>query len=251
MEKTIEDMHKTFLEFNDRAIASGIQKGAPALAGHLKATAERLGELAKNSTEESDVDEDENDHGRSVQPGVGEPRGLHQRGEVGGPEPAAMLGYQATFGEEDEEEEEDAGEIAAPIAQSALDNHLPLSNGTGTENMQQLRNEGRESNTQGLNKTKRGASQQKWLEPLDNNVEQVLSNKRLYMEGRRSVPVSGINASLGSEERPLPARKAPYYSPSLNSSGGPQTPESSTDAHWPTEVKRGQPRHTPVTINHA
>ena len=114
MERTIEDMHKTFLEFNDRAIAAGIEKGAPALAGQLRSTAERLSELAKNSTEDSEGEEDENDTVRSVQPVAAEPRSRRQGGGLGS-ERVSMLGYQATFGEE-EEDEEDAGEIVAPPA---------------------------------------------------------------------------------------------------------------------------------------
>ena len=234
MEKTIEDMHKTFLEFKDRAIASGIQKGAPSLAGHLKATAERLGELAKNSTEESDAEEDENDHGRPVQSAAIEPRSRQQRRE-GGPESASMLGYQATFGEEEEEEEEDAGEIAAPSAQFELENRLPLSGWTGTENMQQLRNKGRESRTQSLNNTRPVPYQQKWVDVLDDGIEQFLRSKGLYRDGRYSVPFYAVDSSLGSEETPLPTVNPPYHSPSLTSSEGPHTPES-MNVHWPNET---------------
>ncbi len=232
MEKTIEDMHKTFLEFNNRAIASGIQKGAPALAGHLKSTAERLSELAKNSTEDSDVEEDENDHGRTVQPVATESRSRKQ-GRGLGPEPVSMMGYQATFGEEEEdEEEEDAGEIAAP---SELDNILPLSDWTGTESMQQLRNEGPKSNTQGFNNITPVDPQQNWVDVLDSNIEQFLRSKGLYLDGQYSEPFGPINPTLGSEEASLPAVNSPYYSPSLVSSGEPQTPES-TDVHWPNEA---------------
>ncbi len=220
-------MHKTFLDFNDRAIASGIQKGAPALAGHLKSTAERLSELAKNSAEESDVEEDENDLGRSVQPVAAGPRSRRQGKELG-PEPASMLGYQTTFGEEEDEEEEDAGEIAAPPAQFELDNNLPLSDWTGTE-MQQLRNEGPKSNARGLNNIR--PVQQNWVDVLDNNIEQFLRNRGLYLDGQYSVAFDPIDPSLGSEETPLPAVNSPYRSPSLNSSGGPHTPES-TDVYW-------------------
>ena len=221
-------MHKTFLDFNDRAIASGIQKGAPVLAGHLKSTAERLSELAKNSTEESDAEEDENDLGRSIQPVAAEPRSRRQ-GRESGPEPASMLGYQTTFGEEEDEEEEDAGEIAAPPAQFELDNNLPLSEWTGTENMQQLQSEGPISNTRGLSNSK--PVQQNWIDVLDKNMEQFLRNKGLYLDGQYPVP---LGPSFGSEETSLPAVNSPYGSPSLNSSGGPHTPES-TDVYWPNK----------------
>lgn len=227
-------MHKTFLEFNERAIASGIQKGAPALAGHLKSTAEKLSELAKNSTEESDGEEDENDPGRSMQSVATEPRS-RRRGRELGPEPASMLGYQTTFGEEEEDEEqEDAGEITIPPAQ--LDN-LPLSDWIGTELMQQLPSEGPRSNTWGLNNIR--PVQQKWVDVLDNNIEQFLRSKGLYLEGQYSVaensgPVGPIDHSLVSEETPLPAVNSPYSSPSIPSSGGPHTPQS-VDARWPNE----------------
>ena len=224
-------MHKTFLEFSDRAIASGIQKGAPALAGHLQSTAERLSELAKNSTEESDVEEDEIDSTRSVQPMAAENRNRRQ-GRVSGLEPASMLGYQTTFGEEDEEEEEDAGEIAAPPVQSDLDNHLPLSDWTGTENMQQLRSEDTKSTTWGQNSIR--PVRQGWVSNLDNNIEQFLRSKGLYLDGQYSAAFGPVDPSLGSEEISLPAVSSPYRSPSLNSSRGPHTPES-IDAHWRTE----------------
>lgn len=232
LEKTIEDMHKTFLEFNDRAITSGIQKGAPALAGYLKSTAERLSELAKSSAEESEIEEDENDPGRSVQPMAAQARSRRQGRDLG-PEPASMLGYQTTFGEEEDGEEEDAGEIAAPPARFLLDNNLPLSNWTGAENVQQLRSEGPKSNTQGPDNNIRPV-QQNWDDVLDNNIEHFLRSKGLYLDGQYSVAFGPNDPSLGSEEIPLLAVQSPYCSPSLNSSGGPHTPESA-DAHWPHE----------------
>lgn len=224
-------MHKMFLEFNDRAVASGIQRRAPGLAGHLKSTAERLSELAKNSTEESDGNEDENDPSSSVQAVPAEPRSRRQDRELG-EEPASMLGYKTTFGEEEDEEEEDIGEITIPPAQ--LDN-LPLSDWIGTEYMQQLPSESPKSNTRGLNNIR--PVQQNWIDVLDNNIEQFLRSKGLYLDGQYSVaehfgPVGPIDPSLGLEETPLPAVSSPYRSPSINSSGGPNTPQS-TDAHWP------------------
>ena len=227
-------MHKTFLGFNDRAIASGIQKGAPALAGHLKVTAERLNELAKNSTEESDAEEDENDAGRSIRPVAAGPRS-RQQGRGLGPGAVSALGYQAAFGEEEDEEDEDAGEITAPSAQFQLDNRLPLSDWTGTENIQQLRNEGPRSNTQGRNNIRPVPARHNWVDVLDKNVEQFLRSKGLYRDGQYSVPYSPIDPPLGSEERSLPTVNPPYYSPSLNSSGGPHTPQS-TDLRWPNET---------------
>lgn len=226
-------MHKTFLEFNDKAIAAGIQKGAPALAGQLRSTAERLNELAKNSTEESEGEEDENDTVRSVQPVAAEPRSRRQGG-ASGPEAVSMLGYQATFGEE-EDEEEDAGEIAAPPAQCELDNHLPLSKWTGTEGMQQLRSEGPKSNKRRLHNIKPMPYQQKWVDVLDSSIEQFLRSKGLYLDSQSSVPFDAVTPPLGSEATPIPAVSSLCCSPSLNSSGGPHTPES-IDGHWPNEA---------------
>lgn len=224
-------MHKTFVEFSDTAMALGIQKGAPDLAGHLQATTERLNELAKSGTEESDVEEDENDHGRSVQSVPAEPSS-RRRGMESGPGQVSMLGYQATYGEEEEEEEEDAGEIAAPPAQLELDNNLPMPDWTGTENMQQLRSEGPELNRRSANNIR--PVQRSWVNILDNNIEQFLRSKGLYLDGQFSEPFGPIDPSLGSEETSLPAVNSPYSSPSLNSSGGPHTPRS-TDAHWSNE----------------
>ena len=232
LEKTIEDMHKTFLEFNDRAIAAGIQKGAPALAGQLRSTAERLNELAKNSTEDSEGEEDENDTVRSVRPVATEPRSRRQGGGSG-PEAVSMLGYQATFGEE-EDEEEDAGEIAAPPAPCELDNRLPLSKWTGTEGMQQLRSEGPKSNMRRLHNIKPMPYQQKWVDVLDSSIEQFLRSKGLYLDGRYSVPFDAVTPPLGSEATRSPAVSSLCCSPSLISSGGPHTPES-IDGHWPKE----------------
>ena len=226
-------MHKTFLEFNDRAIAAGIQKGAPALAGQLRSTAERLNELAKNSTEESEGEEDENDTVRSVQPVAAGP-GSRRQGGVLGPEPVSMLGYQATFGEE-EDEEEDAGEIVAPSAQCELDNHLPLSKWTGTENMQQFRNEGPKSNMRRLHNIKPMSHQPKWVDVMDNSIEQFLRKKGLYLDGQYSVPFDATNPPLGSEVTRIPGVSSLCCSPSLSSSGGPHTPEN-IDGHWPNEA---------------
>ena len=233
LEKTIEDMHKTFLDFNDRAIAAGIQKGAPALAGQLRSTAEKLNELAKNSTEESEGEEDENDTVRPVQPVAAEPRS-RRPGGGSGPEAVSMLGYQATFGEE-EDEEEDAGEIAAPPAQCELDNHLPLSIWTGTEDVQQLRSEGPQSNMRRLQNIKPMPYQPKWVDVLDSNIEQFLRSKGLYRDGQYSVPFDAVTPPLSSKVTPVHAVSSPSCSPSLNSSGGPHTPEI-IDGHWPNEA---------------
>ena len=49
LEQTIDNMNKTFLEFNDSAIASGIQNWEPNLAEHLRLTLERFLSLARTS----------------------------------------------------------------------------------------------------------------------------------------------------------------------------------------------------------
>ena len=58
LESTIEDMNHSFLDFNDKAIASGIRKWEPSLAQDLKATMGHFLESARQITE-ADGEEDE------------------------------------------------------------------------------------------------------------------------------------------------------------------------------------------------
>ncbi len=139
LEKTIEDMHKTFLAFKDRAIASGIQDGSRALAKHLESTAEHLADLAKNSVRESDADDDELDPVLSAEVAKGHERTqLNNRRRVvsTGSDHVPMLGYQTTL---DDEADDDDGEIArhALASQAPLES-LPLWDWTATEAMQQF-----------------------------------------------------------------------------------------------------------------
>lgn len=59
LESTIEKMHDSFLEFNDKAIASNIARWEPSLAEELKATMGRFIDYAKSMEHDSDIDEEE------------------------------------------------------------------------------------------------------------------------------------------------------------------------------------------------
>lgn len=59
LESTIEKMHDSFLEFNDKAIASNIDRWEPSLAEDLKATMGRFIDYAKSMEHDSDIDEEE------------------------------------------------------------------------------------------------------------------------------------------------------------------------------------------------
>lgn len=59
LESTIEKMHDSFLEFNDKAIASNIDRWEPSLAEDLKATMGRFIDYAKSMEPDSEIDEEE------------------------------------------------------------------------------------------------------------------------------------------------------------------------------------------------
>ncbi|MCJ1349302.1 hypothetical protein MMC31_007538 [Peltigera leucophlebia] len=59
LESTIERMHESFLEFNDKAIASNIGRWEPSLAEDLKATMGRFIDYAKIMEPNSEIDEEE------------------------------------------------------------------------------------------------------------------------------------------------------------------------------------------------
>lgn len=135
-------MNKAFLDFNEKAIAAGIQKGAPPLAKQLELTAERMSEFAKNSKHESDNEEEENEPSLSAQTvEIGQERAPNSRRRAAGSgtTPVSILGYQTTI---EEEHDDYDGEIAhqdpAPPAQ--LDQFL-LSDWTATEAIQLSRND--------------------------------------------------------------------------------------------------------------
>ena len=56
LEKTIQDMHKTFLDFQDEVAAAGLRNWNPVLAGSLHRSAAAFTELAKNGVHESDAE---------------------------------------------------------------------------------------------------------------------------------------------------------------------------------------------------
>ena len=59
LERTIQDMHKAFLDFQDEANAVGLRNWNPALAGNLHRSAATFAELAKNGIHESDAEGEE------------------------------------------------------------------------------------------------------------------------------------------------------------------------------------------------
>lgn len=139
LQKTIEDMNSTFMNFNARANASGIQNGNTALAKHLKSTADRLADLASSSTHDSDAEEEDVDRVLSTQTlDVDEGRQPQSRRTAtasGSSDRVPMLGYQTTF---DEGADDDDGEIArrALASENPLDG-VPLLDWTATEELQQ------------------------------------------------------------------------------------------------------------------
>lgn len=139
LEKTIEDMYKTFLTFKDKAIVSGIQDGSPVLAKHLESTAERLTNLATNSVHKSVGEDNELDPILSAEIAEGHERTqLNTRGTVVGTrsDHVPMLGYHTTL---DEEADDDDGEIARQtLASQASLEGFPLLDWTATEAMQQF-----------------------------------------------------------------------------------------------------------------
>lgn len=131
-------MHKAFQDFQEKAIAGGIQKGAPSLAKHLDTTAERISELVKISKHEPNSEEEELHPNLSTPPGENpENSASNSRRTVAAmsSNPAPVLGYQAAYEEEpDDYDGEIAHQDPAPSAQ--LD-QIPLSEWTATETMQQ------------------------------------------------------------------------------------------------------------------
>ncbi|MCJ1468702.1 hypothetical protein MMC07_007332 [Pseudocyphellaria aurata] len=59
LEQTIERMNRTFLDFNDKAIASGIGDWEPGLAGNLKSTMEHFIDCARSVAPESEAEDGE------------------------------------------------------------------------------------------------------------------------------------------------------------------------------------------------
>lgn len=139
LEKTIDDMNKTLLDFNDLAIASGIERANLSLARSLQSTVGRFAELARNSTHKSDIEEDDDDK-PILSAEVEQPRVCNLQRRVAAasqPHPVSMLGYETTF---EERADDDDGEIAQDFLTQAQSENLPiLSDWTSTEAMQQYR----------------------------------------------------------------------------------------------------------------
>ena len=116
LEKTIEDMNKTLLDFNGMALATGIQTGNPALAELLESTIERFAELAKNVTYVSDGEEEE----PQAEGDEAQQRNPRRVPESSAPRPVDMLGYQTTF---EAQADDFDGEIAQqnPTPQAQMD----------------------------------------------------------------------------------------------------------------------------------
>ena len=136
--KTIEDVHKVFLDFREKAVAGGIQKGAPGLAKHLDTAAERISELVKTSKHEPHNEDEELNPSPSTPPveiAENSTSNSRRKAAVMGSNRAPMLGYQTTFEEEpDDYDGETAHQDLAPSTQ--LD-QIPLSDWTAAEAMQQ------------------------------------------------------------------------------------------------------------------
>lgn len=131
-------MHKTFQDFREKAIAGGIQKGAPSLAKHLDATAERILELVKTSKHEPNNEDEEvinNLSSPPVEAAENSASNSHRTVAVMSSNPAPVLGYQTSFEEEPDDYD---GETAHqdPALSAQLD-QIPLSDWTATEAMQQ------------------------------------------------------------------------------------------------------------------
>lgn len=136
--QTIEDMHKVFLDFREKAIAGGIRKGAPSLAKDLDTAAERISELLKTSKQEpNNEDEELNPNPSSPPVEIAENSTSNSRrtAAVMGSNRASVLGYQTTF--EEEPDDYDGENAHQDLARSARLNQIPLSDWTAAEAMQQ------------------------------------------------------------------------------------------------------------------
>jgi len=88
-------MHKCFLAFNDRVVASGVQHDN---LEHLKTTADRLADLVKSSGHVSDAEEEDLDQVLSAQTmeiDETQPR-TRRKNAPSEADPAPVLGYHTT-----------------------------------------------------------------------------------------------------------------------------------------------------------
>ena len=124
LEDAIEDMHNCFLAFNDRAFASGIETDNPIIAKHLRATAERLNDLANNSARQTEVEEEELDQILSAETIEVDGRQPKRRKRTAplGPDRVPVLPWQTTI---DEEANDNDGEVVhqAPLMQEQTANY--------------------------------------------------------------------------------------------------------------------------------
>ncbi|KAL6713794.1 hypothetical protein ACLMJK_008286 [Lecanora helva] len=145
LEKTIEDMQKAFLTFNESAIAARIQRGYPSLAEQLKVTADRLADLAKTSTSNSTAEEEDIGQLLADEAVEREERRpfSQQTSTSSGSNQAPTAGYQSMF---DEEADNDDGETAQQASMTPIyvEDFL-LSDWTSTEAKQRYQIEARPS----------------------------------------------------------------------------------------------------------
>ena len=135
--KTIEDMHKVFMDFREKAIAGGIQKGAPSLAKDLDTAAERISELLKTSKQKPNNEDEELNPDRPTPPvDITENSTSNSRrtAAVMGSNRASVLGYQTTF--EEEPDDYDGETAHQDLGRSAQLDQIPLWDWTAAEAMQ-------------------------------------------------------------------------------------------------------------------
>lgn len=238
LEKTIEDMHKTFLDFTTKAISSGIEIGAPALARQLKSTAVKLAELAKSSADDSDGKENKKDPSSSTQAPVGE-RQNRRPLRASETEPVSMLGYEVTHSEEEEDEEDDNGEIAPtnPIPAAQLDSNLPPLDWTTTETVQQLQDKAPAASLHGLDAislVKAHLSELPENIP-ENRFEQYLRRQGLYLDHQYFVvEVPELDEQTASLSEMQKFSENSQRSSSRGSKGARRTPQDA-ELDWPFE----------------
>ena len=130
----------TFLVFNSQAAASGIESTSPALAQQLQLASARMSELARNSAQESEQEDDDLEKAlsaRSVESMISE----QAEGQIPATNSGSTWGYQ-TFYEVGDADGEIDGENTQRTSTSQVQPvrpHVPL--WTGAEIMQQHQNE--------------------------------------------------------------------------------------------------------------
>lgn len=95
LEHTIEKMNRTFLDFNDKAIASGIGDWEPGLAGDLKHTMGRFIDYARSVVPDSEVEDGEHTPVQSAR--VYEPEDVRSDSRVSSPSTAKQAGQSRSL----------------------------------------------------------------------------------------------------------------------------------------------------------